>query len=92
MLTRVAVAVATGQAARLCHYLARYHEAVVANLLEALLAQDAVFQAAPEDALFELADYGTRAARPRPGTCQCATQWATHTPVCPCHALHSWCT
>ena len=92
MLTRVAVAVATGQAARLCHYLARYHEAVVANLLEALLAQDAVFEAAPEDALFELADYGTRAAR-GPRSCQWDTLAALHSHVaCLCDSLRSWCT
>ncbi len=54
----------TGDAPKLCLYLALYHEAVVANLLEAALLTDAVADAASEDALFELADYGVRSARP----------------------------
>jgi hypothetical protein len=82
-----ACAVATQQAAQLCHYLARYHEAVVANLLEALLSHDTVVQAAPEDALFELADYGSRAARV-PGSCQwtaASTRVIHPPPVCVIH-------
>jgi len=50
--------------AQLCQYWARYHEAVVANLLEVLLSHDACAQAASDDALFELADFSTRAVRP----------------------------
>ena len=44
-------------------YLALYHEAVLANLVEAALLHAPVAAAAGEDALFELADYGVRAVR-----------------------------
>jgi hypothetical protein len=44
-------------------YLALFHEATAANLLEAALLEDAVADSASEDALFEAADYGVRAVR-----------------------------
>jgi hypothetical protein len=40
-----------------------YHEAVCANLLERLLLCGDGVEAASEDALFELADYGVRSVR-----------------------------
>jgi hypothetical protein len=50
-------------APRLALDLTLHHEGVLANLLEALLFCDRVAEAASEDALLELADYGVRSAR-----------------------------